>query len=222
MVDLSRLSATELAAQLARPSGEIGLAVGDYMASLNGRLIMTAYKRLAPLRGCRVLEIGFGNGRLIGELLEMEPRLCYVGVEISETMMAEAREYNHAYLQQGRVQFQLATVEQLPFPDAGFDRALAVNTIYFWSDQLAALRELRRVLRTDGWLVLASMTPETSARSPTARPEHGFSVPDRDRLLYLHLHAGFRRVDCELYEELNTRLNGTVFQRSYHIVVAHP
>ena len=103
-----------------------------------------------------------------------------------------------------------------------FDRALAVNTIYFWPNQLAALLEVRRVLSADGWLVLASMTPETSAKSPTARPEHGFQVPDRERLLSLHRHAGFRTIDCELYEEQNTRLDGAVFQRSYHIVRARP
>ena len=222
MVDLARLSAPEFAEQLTRPSGEIGLAVGDYMEQVNGRLIMTAYQRLAPLSQCRVLEIGFGNGKLIDELLAMAPSLCYVGVEISDTMVAVASEHNRAHLQQGRVELHLASVERLPFPDAGFDRALALNTVYFWPDQLAALSELRRMLRTDGWLVLASMTPETSAKSPTARPEHGFRVPNRDTLLLLHRQAGFRRVDCELYEEQNTRLDGTVFQRSYHIVLAHP
>ncbi|HXV23200.1 MAG TPA: class I SAM-dependent methyltransferase [Alphaproteobacteria bacterium] len=220
MVDLSRLSAPELAAQLARPSGEIGLAVGDYMTSLNGRLITAAYKRLSPLPRCRVLEIGFGNGKLIGELLAIEPDLRYVGVEISDTMMAVAREHNQAQVQQGRVGFLLATVERLPFPNAAFDRALAVNAIYFWPDQLAALRELRRVLRPGGWLVLASMTPETSARSPTARPEHGFNIPDLERLLSLHYQAGFQRVDSELYEEEAKRLDGTTFQRAYHIVRA--
>lgn len=222
MVDLSRLSAPEFAAQLARPSGEIGLAVGDYMNKVNGRLIITAYQRLAPLPHCRVLEIGFGNGKLISELLAMVPGLSYVGVEISDTMVAVAREQNRAHLQQGRVELHLASVERLPFPDATFDRALAVNTVYFWPDQLAALIEVRRVLRADGWLVLASMTPETSAQSPTARPEHGFQVPDRDRLLSLHRQAGFRGIDCELYEEQNTRLDGTVFQRFYHLVLAHP
>ncbi len=222
MVDLSRLPAPEFAAQLAQPSGKIGLAVGDYMSGLNSRLIMTAYERLAPPQHCRVLEIGFGNGKLIGELLAMAHGLSYVGVEISDTMVAVAREHNRTHMQEGRVELRHASVERLPFPDTVFDRALAVNTIYFWPDQLAALIEIRRVLGADGWLVLASMTPETSAKSPTARPEHGFQVPDRQRLLSLHRQAGFRTIDCELYEEQNTRLDGTVFQRSYHIMCARP
>jgi SAM-dependent methyltransferase len=109
----------------------------------------------------------------------------------------------------------------LPFSTAAFDRALAVNAIYFWPDQLAGLAEIRRVLRDDGCLVLASMTPETSALSPTARPEHGFRVPDRNTLELLHLQAGFQRVACTLYEEEARRLDGTAFQRTFHLVLAH-
>jgi ubiquinone/menaquinone biosynthesis C-methylase UbiE len=222
MVDLSQLPASQFAAQLARPSGEVGVAVGDYMKQLNGRLIMAAYQRLAPPTGGRVVEIGFGNGKLIAELLAMAPGLTYVGVEVSETMVAAAGEHNFAHLQQGRVELHLASVEHLPFPEQAFDRALAVNTIYFWPDQVAGLRELRRVLRGEGWLVLASMTPEASAKSPTARAEYGFHVLDRDALVSLHRVAGFRGVECDIYEEQNTRLDGTVFQRSYHIVLARP
>ena len=39
MIDLSELPATEMAGQLARPTGDIGVAVGDYMTNLNSRLI---------------------------------------------------------------------------------------------------------------------------------------------------------------------------------------
>jgi ubiquinone/menaquinone biosynthesis C-methylase UbiE len=90
------------------------------------------------------------------------------GVDMSDTMVHEARENNRALIDEGRVKLRLATVDRLPFPNAAFDRALIVNTIYFWPDQLSGLAESRRVLRDDGFLVLASMTPETSAKSPTA------------------------------------------------------
>lgn len=220
MVDLSKLPPPEFAAQLGRPSGEIGLAVGDYMQQVNGRLIRFACGQLAPPPGARVLEIGFGNGTHIGDVLAVAPDLRYAGVDVSDTMLAEAREHNRAHLGSGRAELHRASVLDLPFADAGFDRALAVNTIYFWPDQLRGLSEIRRVLRTDGLLVLASVTPETAAQSPTVRPEYGFRVPDREGLLALHRQAGFRQVDCELYEEESKRLDGTPFQRIFHIVRA--
>ncbi len=221
MVDLAQLPAAELAAQLTRPTGEIGIAVGDYMNRINSRLINAAYELLTPPPDGRVLEIGFGNGKLIGDVLAMAAGLTYAGVDVSETMVREASENNRALVQQGRIKLRLAEVDRLPFPNAAFDRALAVNTIYFWPDQLGGLAEIRRVLRDDGFLVLASMTPETSAQSPTARPEYGFRVLDRNSLELLHRQAGFKRVACGLYEEEAKRLDGTIFHRAYHMVFAH-
>lgn len=220
MVDLAQLPAAEIAAHLARPTGEIGVAVGEYMNRINSRLIGAAYQLLRPPPNARVLEIGFGNGKRIGDLIAMAPGLTYAGVDVSDTMVSEASENNRSLIDGGQVELRVATVDKLPFPNATFDRALAVNTIYFWPDQLAGLAEIRRVLRDDGFLVLASMTPEISAESPTARPEHGFRIPDRASLEFLHLQAGFKRVSCDIYEEEAKRLDGTIFHRGYHMAVA--
>jgi SAM-dependent methyltransferase len=168
-----------------------------------------------------VLEIGFGNGKLIADLLVRAPGLTYVGVDVSETMVSEGIENNRANVEQGRVRLYQTTADRLPFPDRYFDRALAINSIYFWPDQLSGLAEIRRVLRDDGCLVVASMTPETSAQSPTARPEHGFRIPDRKSLELLHRQAGFKRVECQIYEEAAKRLDGTIFHRAYNMVIAH-
>jgi ubiquinone/menaquinone biosynthesis C-methylase UbiE len=48
----------------------------------------------------------------------------------------------------------LADAAALPFPDASFERVLCVNTIYFWPDPARALREIHRVLKPGGRLVL--------------------------------------------------------------------
>ena len=162
MTDLAKLSPAEMAAQLGRPTGEIGIAVGDYMSRINSRLIDAACELLALPPDGRVLEIGFGNGKLIGKVLARAPGLAYAGVDISDTMVREATANNQALVWQGRVELHLAAVDRLPFADATFDRALAVNTIYFWPDASSGLAEIRRVLRDDGFLVLASMTPKHS------------------------------------------------------------
>src|SRR4051812_15780518 len=111
MVDLSKIQAAEMAGQLARPSGEIGVAVGDYMNRLNSLLISAVYARLRPPPDGQVLEIGFGNGKLIGHLMRMAPNLSYVGVDISETMVDEAGRNNQTLVEQGRVKLRLAAVE---------------------------------------------------------------------------------------------------------------
>ncbi|HEX9903475.1 MAG TPA: class I SAM-dependent methyltransferase [Propylenella sp.] len=222
MVDLDQLPPAEMAAQVGRPDGEIGVAVGDYMSRVNAQLTHAAYRRLTPPPGARMLEIGFGNGKLIPSLLAMAARASYAGVDISQTMVDAALENNCGLVDEGRVALHRASVERLPFPDASFDRAVAINTIYFWPDQRAGLAEIRRVLHGDGLLVTASMTPETAAQSQTARPEYGFRVSGREELLSLHRQAGFANVACELYEEEIARLDGTAFHRVYNLVLARP
>jgi 2-polyprenyl-3-methyl-5-hydroxy-6-metoxy-1,4-benzoquinol methylase len=138
MIDIAQLPAAEMAAQLGHPTGEVGVAVGDYMNRVNLNLMKAAYRHLAPLPHDRILEIGLGNGKLISDLLDMAPGLSYAGMDTSETMISEAHKHNQALLEQGRLELHNASVERLPFPDATFDRALAVNAIYFWADQLSA------------------------------------------------------------------------------------
>jgi SAM-dependent methyltransferase len=222
MVDLAQLPPPEMAAQLGRPAGETGVAVGDYMSRLNAAQVRAAYQLLAPPAGAAILEVGFGNGKLIGDLLDMAPRLSYAGIDASETMVREARDNNAALIQHGRVSLQLAFVEKLPFADTTFDRVLSVNSIYFWPDQLAGLVEIRRVMRGDALLVLASMTPETSARSPVARAEYGFQVLDLEALEALVRQAGFADVRSSLYEEVAKRLDGTPYSRASYMLLAKP
>ncbi|MGX8008902.1 class I SAM-dependent methyltransferase [Mesorhizobium sp. ORM8.1] len=44
-----------------------------------------------------------------------------------------------------RAEFRLGTVENLPLPDAAFDKALSVHTVYFWQSLGAGSAELARV-----------------------------------------------------------------------------
>ena len=218
MVDLTKLDLAVLARQLGNPEGEIGRAVGDYMSRHNAAVSAAAWRRLDLRPGARVLEVGFGNGKLILALLALQPGLAYTGIEISETMRAEATSFTGALPEARRIELRLADAEAMPFPAGAFDRAVSVNTIYFWPAPERALGELHRVLGRDGVLVTAGITPEAAAGLPITR--HGFRVYDRERLTELHRRAGFRSVDIEIYRETTARLDGGTHERSYHILRA--
>jgi ubiquinone/menaquinone biosynthesis C-methylase UbiE len=215
MVDLAKLDLALLARQLGKPEGEIGHAVGEYMSRHNAAVSAAAWRRLGLEPGDRVLEVGFGNGRLIPALIALEPDLAYTGIEISETMMAEATAFNRTLLEAKRIELRLASVEAMPFAAGAFDRAVMVNTLYFLAEPERALGELHRVLRPEGVLALAGITPEAAAELPIV--QHGFRIYDRARLEEMHRRAGFRSVDVEIYRETSQRLDGGTHERSYHL-----
>jgi ubiquinone/menaquinone biosynthesis C-methylase UbiE len=101
----------------------------------------------------RVLEVGFGPGVAI-ELLARVPARRVVGVDPSTEMLEQAAVRNAAGVASGRVELQQGSVQRLPFADATFDKALAINSMQVWPDVVAGLRELRRVLAPSGRIAL--------------------------------------------------------------------
>lgn len=214
-MDLSKLDLAVLARQLANPEGAVGIAVGNYMSEHNAAVSAAAWKRLDLHPRDRVLEVGFGNGKLIQALLALEPDLAYTGIDISSTMLAEAQAFNRALVEARRIDLRLASVEAMPFLDAAFDRAIMVNTLYFVPDPERALAELHRVLRPDGVLVVAGITPESAAELPITK--HGFRTYDQQRLEAMHRRAGFRSMELAIHRETTSRLDGGTHQRGYQV-----
>jgi ubiquinone/menaquinone biosynthesis C-methylase UbiE len=218
-VDLTKLDEQSRARHLGNPEGEIGLAIAGNLNTMNARVHQEAYRALAPAAGNAILEIGFGNGHLVPELMALAGDLHYDGIDISETMVAEANRFNAALAAQGRYTAQLARSSAMPFKDASFDRALALNTIYFWDDPKADLSEIRRVMRSGGWLVLGAMDPASTTNVPVFR--HGFRFYDQDQLKALLKSAGFSSSHIDVFREVRHQPNGTTFENNYFIVTAH-
>lgn len=98
-----------------------------------------------------VLDIACGTGELERLLLNNNPARTIVGVDLSEQMLAQARQKLSAY---GNVTFQQATASQLPFPDQGFDVVVSANAFHYFPEPEQALMEMQRVLKPGGRLVL--------------------------------------------------------------------
>ena len=102
---------------------------------------------LAPRPGWRVLEVGCGPGHLAEELAKaVAPggRVC--GVDASEHMLALATSAD--------VEFVHASATAAPFEGDTFDAAVATQVCEFVGDLPAALRELWRVLRAGGRVLI--------------------------------------------------------------------
>ena len=71
-----------------------------------------------------------------------------MGIDISDEMV-HWRETSSSFQ---NVEFKVATAEELPFPDNEFTHAFSMESLYYYSNMIAALREIRRVLVTVGCL----------------------------------------------------------------------
>jgi ubiquinone/menaquinone biosynthesis C-methylase UbiE len=145
--------------------------------------------------GDHVLDVATGPGtlaRLVAETLG--PRSRVVGVDISPQMLAQAKAASP--VENGaELAFLEAPAETLPFPEAHFDAVLCQQGLHFFSDQLGALKEMRRVLQPGGRLALAMWSDdigdavESTLAQPPPRTVRGWL--DKPRLSGLLADAGF-------------------------------
>ena len=158
-------------AQFGRPTGLWGRAAGLLMAhrSSNRMRNVWAVSLLDVRPDDRVLEIGFGPGLAIRELSRSAVKGYVCGIDHSERMLRWARRRNADGLRRGVVDLRLGSVDGLPVFDEPFDKILTVNAMLFWSEPVARLGDLRRLLRPGGLIAVAHQprgpkaTDETSA-----------------------------------------------------------
>ena len=149
-----RLIESILMRAFGRPAGVLGRLGGMIMARTNQWMARRTIDLLEVQPSDRVLEIGFGPGVGIEFLANAIPSGWVAGIDPSEEMVEQAAARNATGIETGRVELTLGCVECLPFANDTFDRALAINSMQVWPDAVAGLREIRRVLRPGGRLVL--------------------------------------------------------------------
>ncbi len=96
-----------------------------------------------------MLECACGTGMLSAVIAEKGGRLT--ATDYSKKMLEKARKNLRAYPD---VRFETADITKLPYPDSSFDCVVAGNVIHLLDEPLTALRELDRVCRPDGRLVV--------------------------------------------------------------------
>ncbi len=117
---------------------------------------------MAAKAGERLLEVGSGSGVLCRMLAAyVLPAGCVTGVDISPEMTAEAWKYALAEGIQTGIAFETSPAETLPYPDASFDGALAARILLHVADPEAVIREMTRVVKPGGRVLVMDWDFET-------------------------------------------------------------
>jgi ubiquinone/menaquinone biosynthesis C-methylase UbiE len=105
----------------------------------------------------RILDAGCGFGTTAIVLAQALPQSQVVGIDLSQPLLALAAQAARAASLDGRVTFEEADVQQIPYDDGVFDAVVNVQMLHIVEDPVAMLDEMERVLAPDGFLFMADI-----------------------------------------------------------------
>ncbi len=159
--------------------------------------------------GHRVLDVACGTGVLARAAHERgRGRAEVVGLDLSEAMLAVAARRN------AEIEWRQGNAESLPFADGSFDRVVSQFGLMFFERPEAALREMWRVLRPGGKLVVAvwdsvesspgyvefiALLERTLGRPAADALRLPFRLGDRAAISRLFADAGLAEVEIETH-----------------------
>ena len=133
-------------------------AYADWRRSTLGRITDTLEEhllldRIGPVRGLHILDVGCGDGVLATRLAQDGAQVT--GLDASADMIAAARRRAKA----AGVEIDLVEGDAggLPFPAGHFDRVVSVATLCFVDDPRPTIRDMVRVLKPGGRLILGEL-----------------------------------------------------------------
>jgi SAM-dependent methyltransferase len=177
-----------IARQSRSPAGWLGQIVARVMSFETQAVNRDAVDRLGAQRRDAVLEVGCGHGRTLARIAAA-PVAFAAGVDPSPVMIDLARKRMRRWIEAGLAEVAPGSGAGIPHPDGRFDAALAVHVVYFWSDGVPELREIRRVLRPGGKLLLA-YRPRDEAAVATL-PATVYALRSEGEVEALLAEAGF-------------------------------
>ncbi|MDP4837778.1 MAG: class I SAM-dependent methyltransferase [Burkholderiales bacterium] len=150
---------------------------------------------LGASKNLKWLDVGCGNGAFTEMLVEHCSPNSVAGIDPSEEQLQYARERPACR----QTQFQLGDAMQLPYVDNEFDAAAMALVIFFVPEPATSVREMRRVVRSGGWVSayvwdileggfpLAAMQDQLRAigKTPRLPPSAAFSRMDALRELWI-------------------------------------
>jgi ubiquinone/menaquinone biosynthesis C-methylase UbiE len=184
-----------LAHNFRQPKGIFGKLIGVFMNKGNDFMNRFAINLLQPQREDHILEIGFGNGKYITEIAQVTQDGFVAGIDFSETMVNQARRRNKDLISQGIVDIKLGEVNKISFDNSTFDKVFTVNTIYFWPNPKDDLKEIYRVLKPNGRLIVSFRSKEKMEKFDFTK--NGFRLFEPKEVVQLLLDAGFKDVKLE-------------------------
>lgn len=173
--------------QCRKPTGWLGRFVLWSMNSSHSKVTDWGLGHVSVGKGDAVLDVGCGGGRTVSKLAAIASEGKVYGVDYSAESVAASKRTNAREIDAGRVEIRQGSVSQLPFSDDTFDLVTGVETHFWWPDLRGDMREVFRVLRPGGTLVLIAEVYGRS-RSKTGQLAEKYASRTGMKLLNVEEH----------------------------------
>ncbi|PIN81090.1 hypothetical protein COV13_02280 [Candidatus Woesearchaeota archaeon CG10_big_fil_rev_8_21_14_0_10_32_9] len=134
--------------------------------------------KLLQLTGTeKILDVGCGYGDMLGYIKAKYTKTTLVGIDNSENMIKTARsKYNN-------IAFEVADVQKLPFKDKTFDVVIAKHMLYHVTNIKKAFKEIHRVLKPEGRLIISLNTLSSKSRANIEKYKQEIEKTSRYKLV---------------------------------------
>lgn len=160
--------------QSQKPSGLIGRVITKIWSFYFKKLSLWAIKQTTISDNYRILEIGYGGGSTIKNLLALNKNLEIHGIDISKESYRTAQRVHSDSIRKGSVQLKIGNVENMPYQNNYFDRIFAIQTHIFWKDIKKSFQEVYRVMSSNSTLIIASEKEKINYHMTDYRTSHEF------------------------------------------------
>ena len=192
--------------QSRKPAGRFGIFHARLMNIEHSHVTRWGLSHTSINKNDTILDIGCGGGKTVNTLAKIATEGKIYGIDYSEVSVAVAINTNKKLINAGRVEIVHASAESLPFPNNMFNLVTAIESYYFWPDLVNTLKEIRRVLKPGGSLILINACYRDERfekrNSNLARiGEFTYHLPDEFRIFLSD--AGYSQIQIELFENKN-------------------
>jgi ubiquinone/menaquinone biosynthesis C-methylase UbiE len=181
-----------IGSQFSNPRGFGGKLSTYFMNRLNQKQYNKVIELFQDRKPESVLDIGFGNGYLL-EKLSQDSETCFYGIELSDTMVSEAKKRNINKVENKKMWLSKGDVLDLKFEDESFDFMYTVNTVYFWVKFQKGYSEIYRTLKPGG--VFANLFYTKEWLDKLKYTKYDFKKYSKDELVDLVAGIGFSKVE---------------------------
>jgi SAM-dependent methyltransferase len=138
------------------PKGRAGKVVAKLMNREHEPLTLWGLTKVEIGLNYVILDVGCGGGKTVSRLAQLTPHGKVFGIDYSQDMVKYSKKVNKKLIAENRVEIVEGSVEKMDFPDDYFDLVTAFETYYFWTNFPDALKEIKRVLKPGGKMLLVN------------------------------------------------------------------